>query len=391
LLDAIMAGWANMKKLIGSGNSEPDAVPTLRLVAHFIKRKDSKDDPYIRHKHLRKDILARARALTPLLKNYPKYKKLITGADAAASEFDAPPEVFAPVFRFLRRQGVNHFTYHAGEDFHHLLSGMRAILEAVVFTGMCKDDRIGHAVASGLSPDVWLRALEENILISQGEWLDNLVFVWFLMRVKAPKYLKKLETEIAKYSEIIYEEILTPQQLVNAWQLRAIDPIRAFGASSYPDIDEEILTEKAQSNAEFRIFEAYHSLPIRKRYYDLIEISTCKLISRYQLVDIQKTLLKYLTEQGIVMETLPTSNVRIGHHRDYRTYHLWNWLKWKSAGNDIPSIVLGTDDTGIFATNIINEYANIFAQLTTSQRLSAKEAMDTIKYLDDNGTNFRFE
>lgn len=78
------------------------------------------------------------------------YAKFVTGADAAASEFDTPPEVFAPSFRRLRKNGIRHFTYHAGEDFFHILSGLRAIYEAIEFLGLQAGDRIGHATAAGV-------------------------------------------------------------------------------------------------------------------------------------------------------------------------------------------------------------------------------------------------
>ena len=37
-----------------------------------------------------------------------------------------------------------------------------------------------------------------------------------------------------------------------------------------------------------------------------------------------------------MIETLPTSNIRISHHYNYDTYHLWNWLKWEKEGKAIP-------------------------------------------------------
>ena len=84
--------------------------------------------------------------------NNSPFAKYIVGIDAAASEFDAPPEVFAPAFRYLKRNGFKHFTYHAGEDFYHLLGGLRCIYEAVDFLNLSYGDRIGHATAAGISP-----------------------------------------------------------------------------------------------------------------------------------------------------------------------------------------------------------------------------------------------
>jgi adenosine deaminase len=102
-------------------------------------------------------------------------------------------------------------------------------------------------------------------------------------------------------------------------------------------------------------------------------------------------LLKYLHDKEIVIETLPTSNVIIGHHHDYGTYHLYNWYRWKKEGKPLPPIVVGTDDTGIFATNIYNEYCNIFCQMVYGKGMNADEATAFIRELDRNARLYAFE
>jgi hypothetical protein len=102
-------------------------------------------------------------------------------------------------------------------------------------------------------------------------------------------------------------------------------------------------------------------------------------------------MLKILHQKEIVIETLPTSNVRIGHHHDFSTYHLWKWFAWEAEGHPIPPIVAGTDDTGIFATSIYNEYANIYCHLTNSGMMTHNKAMQIIERLEENSRVYRFE
>ena len=85
--------------------------PTLALVAHFIKRSD-KGKGKVRFASMRKDLEKRTDALIALMNTDSTFSRMVTGADAAASEFDTPPEVFAPSFHRLRRHGMQHFTYH---------------------------------------------------------------------------------------------------------------------------------------------------------------------------------------------------------------------------------------------------------------------------------------
>ncbi|MDQ0064247.1 hypothetical protein [Chryseobacterium lathyri] len=92
----------------------------------------------------------------------------------------------------------------------------------------------------------------------------------------------------------------------------------------------------------------------------------------------------------IIIESLPTSNIRIGFHKDFSTYHLKNWIKWNMKGHKIPPIVLGSDDTGIFATNIYNEYANVFCALMTEEFLGLDEGMDVLKNINKNSLLYKF-
>lgn len=79
--------------------------PTLALVAHFIKRSDNGKGK-VRCGSMRKDLERRTDALIALMNTNSTFSRMVTGADAAASEFDTPPEVFAPSFHKLRKHGM---------------------------------------------------------------------------------------------------------------------------------------------------------------------------------------------------------------------------------------------------------------------------------------------
>ena len=86
-----------------------------------------------RDSDLRLALRAQARILSELYAHNRIARTLVRGVDAAANELHAPPEPFAPAFRLARRAGIPRATFHVGEDFRHLLSGIRAILEAMTF------------------------------------------------------------------------------------------------------------------------------------------------------------------------------------------------------------------------------------------------------------------
>ena len=408
----ISTGWKSLQKHIStqlvmearSGiTSSKSTLPTLKLIAHFIKRADKKHSKLIRHESLRINIWKRAKALSYLLANYPNYKDIpIVGADAAANEFDTPPEAFGPVFRLLRRNGMRHFTYHAGEDFFHILSGIRAVYEAVIFTDLSQGDRIGHATATGISPEHWFSVLGHRLLIRRGEWLDNLIFSYYLIleeRISDLQHLlPSIANEIQKLYYEIYEHYSGIKTICDAWMARRFCPIlvtavnlqdaklrSVFDRQEWDDIKLAKLDKDC-----LVVIERYHNHLFRKKYEEPIEIDTFSIFNAIELETIQKSVLGVMHKKEVVIETLPTSNVRIGHYADYSSYHLWNWLKLEQQGVPIPPIVLGTDDTGIFATNIVNEYSNIYAQLTFGAGLSHHKAMQVVEQLDKNGKIYAF-
>jgi len=405
LLSEIQGGWKKLvkaQKIIFPLREEPE----FKLIAHFIKAKEKEKDSYIRHKQLRKSIWKKACILAYMKGRDSKYIQEVIGIDAAASEFDASPEVFAPAFRMLRRRGFNHFTYHAGEDFFHIISGLRAIYESMEFMEMKHGDRIGHAVASGVDAQVWINNVGSKILIHQGEYLDNLLFAYYLIIEGKIDSLKSklpyIALEISEFCFKIYGEFYSVELLLGAWQLRKYcpmlllsdkqefaEPYSVYSEYEWGEIKKQVPGGK--NDKRFIIIQKYHDLSYRKNYDKIIDIDALALFDVNGIKDLQLAILKMMHKKEIVIETLPTSNVRIGQHHNFDTYHLWNWVKWEEEGHSIPPIVVGTDDAGIFATNIYNEYANIYCHLTCQCKMVHHDAMDLIEKLDKNASIYKFE
>lgn len=376
LIGNIYEGWEELRK-----QQRQRGLPesTLKLVAHFIKKKEGFKDPLVRFRNLRDDIDHRADLLQQLLHNNASLSKAVIGIDAAASEFDTPPEVFAPAYRRLRAAGFQHFTYHAGEDFYHVLSGLRAIYEAITYLDLRRGDRIGHATATGLTVSLWHSNIGDKMLIRQGEHLDNLIFAYHLISQKGDEKMKSLlpmlSLRIDELSFEIFQEYKPVSMHIKAWQKRYIDP-------------RTILNGK---DVVSNLYLLYHQSEVAERYGKIIEVETYDVIKEESLTQLQLLLLEEMHRREVVIETLPTSNVLIGNHHDYRTYHLYNWYNWKKQGYPLPPIVVGTDDVGIFATNIYNEYCNIFCQFVYEKGMNADEVTLFIKELENNARLYAFE
>ncbi|PFG62719.1 adenosine/AMP deaminase-like protein [Thioclava sp. ES.031] len=353
----------------------------LGLVAHFIKRTDGSElekfyqrtqpTPVCRDAKVRREADQAARALVVLMKSTSGLSELIRGVDAASNERHAGPEVFAQVFRRMRRAGVQRFTYHVGEDFVHLASGLRAISEAVHFLDLSAGCRIGHGTAAGLLPDKWWKAQGDAVVQTIEDRLDDLVFVWGLLRQKSllPQKIVLIEMEIRRLAMQIWKTpALTPDVLHRAWKLRHLDPIvRTYGRY---DVDPD-------RNAEIKLFRDSavkdpdaHSQFLRRHGIDveadvlararqpIFVEQASDVLSADVLLVVQSAVLELLQFRSIGIETLPSSNVRISIHETYDDHHIGRWLGY---GSDFcaTSVVVGSDDPGIFATSLRMEYAHI--------------------------------
>ena len=353
--------------------------PTLALVAHFIKRSDNGKGK-VRFASMRKDLERRTDALIALMNTNSTFSRMVIGADAAASEFDTPPEVLAPSFCRLRKQGMRHFTYHAGEDFFHVLSGLRAIYEAMEYLGLQAGDRIGHATAAGVDVRLWKENVGERLWMRMEDYLADLLFAYHLIAgtkgCVLESLLPKIALRIEEYASKIYPDTYTVCELIEAWQMRKADPFTLF--KDMPSRIEQLCLH-------------YHSKDGRERGKEIVMVDAYDIFGEKELVCLQKLLLRGMHQKQIVIETLPTSNVIIGHHHSFSTYHIYNWYRWSKEGEKIPAIVVGTDDAGIFATNIYNEYCHIYCTLVFDKGLSPNEAMDYIERLVHNAKVYAFK
>lgn len=373
LIDKIRKGWLNFNKKKEIHKSE------LQLIAHFIKRKKHVKEK-VRFRSLRNKNKKICENLISIHNSGSKNGKLIVGIDAAASEFDTPPEVYAPIFKKLRKNGFKHFTYHAGEDFYHLLGGLRAIYEAVIFLDLQRGDRIGHATAAGIDPEVWYKNVGDKIIVQTGAYLDDLIFVYYLANSEEGKALRplmpRLYLRIIDIASSIYPDVkFHIKDLINAWIKRQEDIIEIYNKEQL---------------SEYPLLEQYHNKECIERYEKQIIIDTYEILDRTSIKEVQLAILQLMHKKEIVIETLPTSNIYIGNHHSYTTYHLINWIKWEKEGNPIPPIVLGTDDAGIFATNIYNEYCHIYTLLVHEYKFSTNEALDIIKKINYNANIYTF-
>ena len=167
----------------------------------------------------------------------------------------------------MRREGVNHFTYHAGEDFFTITGGLRAIYEAVEFCELGRGDRIGHGCATAIDPDLFTA---QTIKIPTVEYLDDLLFCYEFINRYGIKELTALVphlTEaIRRYSVSLYDQEWPISQLIGAWRLRRFHPLIVLSPNT--DVDHSLLITEEEIKA-CREEDRHIPLSLTLAYHDL--------------------------------------------------------------------------------------------------------------------------
>lgn len=355
-------------------------------IYHFIKRKDNCKNPDIpRHHALRKDVEHQSKAILNAYCAKSDYSRLIVGVDAANSENYARPEVFAQAFRYLRQQTSLYphrqplgMTYHVGEDFYDIASGLRAVDEVIKFLHFRANDRLGHGLVLGTDARTYYSKRDFEVRGPKIELLDNAVWLYHQGRRLSGSdsiccYLYDCARKL--YQEVYGSDDFNIHHYCDAWLLRGDLPevylnlrdSNQFLIDSwhrYDLNDDSHAIESRKNKHACNLYVRYHyDQRVRKigerpehiiipGYYREAFISLIEQIQQCMLVKIERL--------HIAIECNPSSNYKIGEMERYDEHPI---LKFYNFGITTPfphheiSVSINTDDSGVFSTSIDREYA----------------------------------
>lgn len=400
------------------------SIPTFGVIYHFIKtdqqRKlyrqvcwadgtpDKAENPFYTET-LRKCSNFFSDMLTEMFQEVPHLAEYVVGLDAASDELYNEPWVYAPIFRYARRKG-NTFppqrnthteipnlglTYHVGEEFRALLSGLRAIDEVIEHFGYKTGDRLGHALALQVDPRLWQQN-NEIIIQPQAEYLENLLWVWYV-KSQFPSEsfavaIPDLEYKIMETAATLYprSESLSPYLLWRGYQLK------------FQPIDYGKVQALCEGCAPCQYYQQLRQNTCNKLYadstricrlaadqpafvwteYDLLLTHFCPLYAERfstprfaavspaevpMLIELQKYVKHKIEQRGITVEVNPTSNASIGEIPHLFAHPLLrlNNRGLEKLGQDVNhmSVSINTDDPLVFRTTIENEISYLYYML----------------------------
>jgi hypothetical protein len=406
----LLQGLTPLQDYLGRQGIQP---LKLALVCHFIKKEWTKTDkqhaPY-RHHSLVKTLNQSTQSLLHLLKVYPALGQWIRGIDGAANELHAPPEFFAPTFRNCARHGLTHKTFHAGEDFPHLLSGLRYMLEAIEFLNLRAGDRLGHGTAMGIEPQLWISRMPQTVLVKRGDWFLSLLAAWRLYQMQPTGFeattAHTITENLAQITVDLFGQLHSPQLCKQAMALRdldlslvlrwqSLDPQKAHGMIANDALRQEMAMVANAAKNHREAFDLHwqwqRDRAVWTRSEEYISVAGNFLHAPAYLL-LQQTLMKIVADRGIVIETLPSSNVRISQYRSFEEHHALRWMKAPNATHtQDPDILvsLGSDDPGIFATDLATEFHHLFFALQR-KGLDETQALRRVAEINERGRIYRF-
>lgn len=376
----------------------------LIYVLHFPKVIDKPFAPGIpRNNNVRIASAHQAKSLVALLEEHMEINRHIRGIDACSSEIACRPEAFGQIFRYLSdvtivceertKKGLDancktqnlHTTYHVGEDFFDIIDGLRAIDEALLFCGLKRGSRLGHALALGIAPEEYYSFKGCKIILSKQILLDDIA--WMLCKADewGCNIDGSLKAGLEKRFYGLYEEIFRDNtgngyhpsiyDYYQSWKLRGDKPelyrlpmnefkkkmvgteLQKFDRYQFNDrVPNELRKNENYKN----LYYSYHfNKKIREKGSEITEFKINQTYISFTR-QLQDKMIRHLVNIGIGIETNPSSNYLIGTIKKYEEHPIirLNSRKLKAVEPNMSlSVSINTDDQGVFDTLLENEYA----------------------------------
>ncbi len=372
--------------------------PRVGIVYHLIKQNDTdiddkchfsrtkKENEFHYFSKIKSGYQNQVQYVKDIRNSDPELSRYIVGLDAASIENDTPIWVFKDAYEHARDTSTDHlnhfkdgmldvyqslgFTMHAGEDFRHLLSGLRRIDEVVRFLKFKAGDRIGHGTALGVNPENW-RCLNPVVVIPKIELLENYLWAYYILSQHYsafnPSILTYLENNIYKYTKEIYKtnDAIPIETLIAHYlqQFKLDSNISGCDRNCDDSLEKCVLMKSYNDELKFEgsfnsLEQARNCSKYVKRMLEPINIEVTKQDTEIAKT-VQKIVIEKLSREGIIIEVNPTSNNIIGFGDTLLEHHAYQINSITFDPNKL-SICVNSDDPSVFNTNVSNELAYMY-------------------------------
>ena len=350
-----------------------------------------------------------AQALVSLLRKFPQALRTVRGVDLCNDEAGVPLWVMAPLVSWVKAAGESarevlvkrrrhcipglRATMHAGEDFVHLLTGLRLLDETVSHLHLREGDRLGHALALGIKPKSWCN-LTGRVVLTREKRLFDLIWEYRCYaegRAAAPRdRATHVRHEIARLAHSIFAHSYPPEVMMGFVDL--LYRPRELKAIGFPDKPyKRPRSRKARKSRRHELLQQYlcdEAVWRRGRQSEVVDLG---MSAEWQALQVlQRELRRKVGRLGLVIEINPSSNLLVGNLGNYQQHPLWRLRPVTRKKNSFPlSVCIGSDDPLTFATSLPHEYQFIYDALILRGH-SHDQAEEWIEAAREAGMRSRF-
>jgi hypothetical protein len=312
----------------------------------------------------------------------PSLLDVIRGVDVASREqrgelwlmLDALRRVREVSQRAAARTGLPplRLTVHVGEDFPHLLSGLRAVHEPFLWGLIERGDRLGHALALGTDPAAW-SARRGRLRVER--WVRLLDLSWALDRVADGAFdvngsiLMRMQRELAELTA------------AGPGGVACTDIHRRLGD---PGIVARLslLDDQGHGPAErliARRLRARASVPREVRWFvEPVEVDVQAELEVMRAA--QDWLTRLVSRWQTVIEVNPSSNLLVAQFDHPLAQPVFRLRPVEPGAQQVVQVTINTDDPLTFATGLADEYAYAWAGMVLGAGVAPNYAR---AWLDD--------
>ncbi|MBT9543972.1 MAG: hypothetical protein IV090_01150 [Candidatus Sericytochromatia bacterium] len=355
-------------------------------------------------------------AYRQFLEQVPLSIFFIRGSDMCTDEISIPNWIMCILIQSMHEAGLEasrclktlysqwsfsapHKTMHVGEDFHHLLDGIRRLAEVLDFVPLEQGDRIGHGLALGISPSWWGQQ-HPVVWMPKEIRLWDLIWEWqqyqMLLATGNTERRIWIEEQILELVQTIFGIEITLREVINLYQ--DLYNRQFLWAVGFPD-------GNFLNNQEYNFHRKNEQIQKRLEFLNFYLTNTnCffqgqEIIAVHQteseieaLYAMQRCVRNRVLAKDVSIEVNPSSNFLIADLQNLDKHPLWNLNPPSQSTEDMGppvNICIGSDDPITFATNLPQEYELLYDVLH-QKKLGREEARHWLDRVRQAGLDARF-
>lgn len=371
------------------------------FVLHFLRYSadDERRSRFAPGPHYRRyrDHLAREHVFVEALRRWPQLLHVFRGLDVAGDERPGPLWLALPMLQRLRRLSEQlsarhpgltplRLTLHAGEDYGHLLTGLRSIHEPFLWGLLRPGDRLGHAISLGIQPEAWAGA-GGPVRISRWDRLNDLLWLGAApsrlgvpqsedQRVRAKREVRSLAREIWA-RDVPLEDLVAM-----GMSFGDEDLLRRIGLAN------PVRTAPSGQAAEDLLGALFYEQPVWKRASEEIPVSR-DLDVRY-LGPLQIALRRLVARMRVCVELNPSSNLLVAGLPTLLDEPVFRLRPTDPSRDDIVPVTLSADDPVSFCTGLADEHAYAWAGMVAHGSVGPTYATSWLEEAGRTSWRYRF-